>query len=418
MEVVNPRCCGLDVHKKSVVACIMIPGKKETRTFSTMTGALLRLKEWLVECGVTHVAMESTGVLWKPVYNLLEAEFAVMVVNAYHIKTVPGRKTDVKDAEWIADLLRHGLLRGSFIPDRAQRELRELTRYRRRLIQERAEVVNRIQKVLEGANIKLSSVATNVVGASGRAILEAMVRGTDDPKVLASLARGRMRSKTGELEQALHGLVGPHQRMLLESQLRHLTFLDEEIARLDEEVAERMRPFEEVMERMDGIHGMGRRSSEEVLAEIGIDMSRFPTAAHISSWAGLCPGNNESAGKRRSGRTGHGDTWLRAILVQVAWAAARTRDTYLSALYHRLAARRGAKRAIIAVAHAILCIIYSMLRNKTTYEDLGQNYFDQLNRQSVVARAVRRLESLGYSVTLAATPPQAQGPAPEPVFSR
>ena len=417
MEVVNPRCCGLDVHKKTVVARVITPEKKETRTFSTMTNDLLKLKEWLAECGVTHVAMESTGVLWKPVYNLLEDAFNVMVVNAYHIKAVPGRKTDVKDAEWIADLLRHGLVRGSFIPDRAHRELRELTRYRRRLIQQRADVVNRIQKVLEGANIKLSAVATNVVGVSGRAMLEAMVKGVEDPQALAAMAKGRMRNRRDDLKEALQGLVGPHQRMLLESQLRHLTFLDQEIERLDAEVAERTHPFEKEIERLDGIHGMGRRAAEEVLTEIGVDMSRFPSAAHIASWARLCPGNNESAGKRKSGMTGHGNPWLRSILVQVAWAAAHTKGTYLSAMYHRLAARRGSKRAIIAVAHAILVIIHSMLRNRTTYRDLGEKYFDELNRQSVISRAVRRIESLGYSVTLEVAPPTLQQKAVDVSFS-
>lgn len=415
MQVVNPRCCGLDVHKKTVVACVITLEMRETRTFSTMTGDLLKLVEWLTKCGVTQVAMESTGVLWKPVHNLLEEKFNVAVVNASHIKAVPGRKTDVKDAEWIADLLRHGLVRGSFIPDRAQRELRELVRYRRGLIQQRADVVNRIQKVLEGANIKLSAVASNVVGVSGRAILEAMVKGVEDSQVLAAMAKGRMRNKRTDLKEALQGLVGPHQRMLIGSQLRHLTFLDKEIARLDTEVAERMRPFDEEIERLDGIDGMGRRSVEEVITEIGTDMSRFPSAAHIASWARLCPGNNESAGKRRSGSSGHGNPWLRSILIQVAWAAARTRGTYLSAMYHRLAARRGSKRAILAVAHAILAIIYSMLRNRTAYRDLGDTYFDELNRKSVLSRAIRRIESLGYHVTVGEG--EVATSVPKPVFS-
>lgn len=416
MEVVNPRCCGLDVHKKTVIACVITPEKKETRTFFTMTNDLLQFKKWLGEYNVTIVAMESTGVLWKPVYNLLEATFKVMVVNAHHIKAVPGRKTDVKDAEWIADLLRHGLLQGSFIPNREQRELKEFVRYRRSLIQQRADEVNRIQKVLEGANIKLSAVATDITGVSGRAMLEAIVKGVDDPQTLAAMAKGRMRNKSNDLKEALEGLIGPHQRMLLESQLRHLSFLDQEIARLDEEVAKRMHPFEAEMQRLDDIHGIGRRAVEEVLTEIGVDMSRFPDAAHLASWAKLCPGNNESAGKRKSGKTGHGNPWLRSILVQISWSAARTKGTYLSALYHRLAARRGAKRAIIAVAHAILTIIYSMLRNHTSYHELGDKYFDQLNHDSVIRRAVRRIESLGYDVTLNRS--QTCNPAPaEPVFS-
>ena len=401
MEVLYPRCCGLDVHQKSVVTCVITPEGKETRTYKTMTGDLLEMADWIVAKGVTHVAMESTGVYWRPVYNLLEAlELTLLVVNAQHIKAMPGRKTDVKDAEWIAELLRHGLLRGSLIPDRPQRELRELARYRRSLIRQRAQIVNRMQKVLEGANIKLSSVVSNIVGASGRAMLEAISQGIEDPQALASLARGSLRQKRPALEEALRGLIGHHQRLLLQSQLRHLEFMDEEIARMDEEIAKRMRPLEDALERLDSIPGMGRRTAEETMAEVGADISRFPTAAHLASWAKVCPGNNESAGKRKSTTTGHGNPWVRDSLVEAAWGAARTRGTYLAAQYHRLAARRGAKGAIMAVAHSILVIVYSLLRYGGEYQELGGNYFDQRNRLSTIRRAVRRIEDLGYQVEL------------------
>ncbi len=401
MEVLYPRCCGLDVHQKTVVACLITPESKGTRTFKTMTRDLLQLADWLVAEGVTHVAMESTGVYWRPVYNVLEAlGLTLLVMNAQHIKAVPGRKTDVKDAEWIADLLRHGLVVGSFIPERPQRELRELVRYRRSLIRQRAQMVNRVQKVLEGANIKLSSVASNIMGASGRAMLEAISKGVEDPRILAGCAKGRLREKRPELEEALRGLVGPHQRTMLQSQLRMIQFLDEEVSRMDEEIADRMRPMEEALERVDSIPGMGRRTAEDVLAEIGDNVSRFPTAAHLASWAKVCPGNNESAGKRKTGKTGHGNPWLRDTLVEAAWGATRTKGTYLAAQYHRLAARRGAKRAIMAVAHSILIIVYSLLRNGEEYRELGGNYFDERNRAATVRKAVHRIESLGYQVEL------------------
>lgn len=401
MEILYSRCCGLDVHQKTVVACLITPEGKEVRTFNTITGDLLQMAGWVVARGVTHIAMESTGVYWRPVYNVLEGlGLNLLVVNAQHIKAVPGRKTDVKDAEWIADLLRHGLIIGSFIPERPQRELRELVRYRRSLIRQRAQVVNRIQKVLEGANIKLSSVASKVMGASGRAMIEAISNGIDDPQVLASFAKGRLREKRGELEEALRGLVGPHQRTMLQSQLRLITFLDEEISRMDKEIANRMSSFDEALERVDSIPGMGRRTAEDVLAEIGIDISRFPTAARLASWAKVCPGNNESAGKRKTGKTGHGNPWLRDTLVEAAWGATRTRNTYLATQYHRLAARRGAKRAIMAVAHSILIIVYSLLKNGGEYQELGANYFDERNKAATVRRAIHRIESLGYQVEL------------------
>jgi len=401
MQVVYQRCCGLDVHQRSLTACVITPAGRSTRSFGTMTRALLALADWLEEEQVTQVAMEATGVYWKPVYNLLEShELTLLVVNAQHIKAVPGRKTDVQDAEWIADLLRHGLLRGSYIPGREQRELRELVRYRKALVRERSAEANRLQKTLEGANIKLASVASDVLGKSGRAMLEALVAGTTDPEVLAALAKGRLRGKQAQLEQALRGLMGPHQRLLLAAQLRHVDFLDQQIAQLSQEVETRMRPFESAPDRLQTIPGVGRRTAEVIMTEIGDDMDRFPSAGHLASWAGMCPGNHESAGKRKSGKTRKGSPWLREALVEAGQAAGRTKNTYLSAQYHRIAARRGAKRAAVAVGHTILVIAYHLLKNGTVYDELGPNYFDERDRQATISRAVKRIEKLGFTVTL------------------
>ncbi|MGI6285055.1 IS110 family transposase [Neomoorella humiferrea] len=401
MRIVYQRCCGLDVHKKSITVCLLTPEGKEIKTFGTMTGDILALIDWLKEKGCTHVAMESTGVYWKPIYNLLEQEdIETLVVNAQHIKAVPGRKTDVKDAEWIAELLQHGLLQGSYIPKREQRELRELVRYRRSLINERNREANRLMKVLEGANIKLSSVASDVLGVSGRAMLQAIIDGTEDPELLANLARGRMKNKKEELMRALHGLIGPHQRLLLAAQLEHIDFLNQQIARLDQEIAERMRPFEEDLELLDTIPGVGRRAAEEILAETGTDINRFPTAAHLASWAGMSPGNNKSAGKNKSGRTTKGNKSLRSTLVNVAHAAARTKDTYLSARYHRIAARRGSNRAAVAVGHTILVIVYHILKSRQSYKELGANYLDRRKVEAIVKQAIKKLETLGYKVSV------------------
>jgi transposase len=405
MDVVHARCCGIDVHKRTVVACLRVANSggalsKEVRTFGTMTQDLLCLTDWLTAAGCTHVAMESTGVYWKPVYNLLEGSLEVLVVNARHIKAVPGRKTDVKDCEWLADLLRHGLLQPSFIPDRPQRELRELTRYRTSLIQERTAEVNRLQKVLEGANIKLAAVATDIMGTSGREILAALVGGTSEPTTLAQLARGRLREKIPQLEQALAGQFGLHQRFMVAQQLAHIDFLDEVIERVSAEVAERVRPFEEAVALLDTIPGVGRRTAEVLVAEIGVDMTRFPTAAHLAAWAGVAPGNNESAGKRRHAQTRKGSPWLRAALVEAAQAAGRTKSTYLGAQFRRLLPRKGKKRAAVAVGHSILVIAYHLLSKREPYHDLGVTYFDQRARQAVERRLVRRLEALGYTVSL------------------
>jgi transposase len=405
MEVVYRRCCGLDVHKKGVVACAIVPGpggrpKREVQTFGTMTADLLELSDWLSALKVTHVAMESTGVYWKPIWNVLEQRFELLLANAQHIKAVPGRKTDVKDCEWIADLLRHGLIRGSFVPDQSQRELRELTRYRTSLIRERASEVNRLQKTLEGANIKLASVATDITGKSGLGIMQMLIAGSTDAKAMAQLAKARMREKMSELERALQGQFGAHQRFLLANQLTHVSFLDATIADLDTEIRERTRLVEEEIGRMDEIPGIGRRTAEVIVAEVGTDMNRFPSDAHLASWAGMCPGNHESAGKQRSGRIRRGNPWLRAALAEAAQAAGRSKSTYLSSQYHRLVSRRGNKKACIAVGHTMLISIYHMLKANKTYDELGASFFDELHRQSVQKRAIDKLQALGYSVVL------------------
>jgi transposase len=402
MRPIYERCCGLDVHKRTVVACRIMPEGSQTRTFGSMTDELVRLREWLLEGGVTHVAMESSGVYWKPVYNLLEDQgMELLVVNARHVKAVPGRKTDVKDAEWLAELLQHGLLKASFIPDRQSRERRELVRYRRSLVEERAHLIQRIQKLLEGANIKLGDVASDVMGVSGRAMLQALAQGVDDPAAVAGLAKNALRNKMPELERALTGSVGHHQRFLLRSQFRLLESLEAEISTLDQEVAERMRPFQVALERLDEIPGFGRRAAEQVLVETGVDMSRFPTVAHFASWARVCPGNNESAGKRHHSSIGGGNRWLRSALLEAAWTVSHSRrPTFFTARYRRLAGRRGKKRAAVAIAHSLLVAVYHVLKDGVVFQDLGPAHFERQNRDAIVRRSLQRLEGLGYKVTV------------------
>jgi transposase len=409
MEIVYTHCAGLDVHKKTVVAAIIVPAAEggwaqETRTFGTMTADLLALSDWLMAHEISHVAMESTGEYWKPVYNILETNCEVLLVNAQHVKAVPGRKTDVKDAEWLADLLRHGLLRASFVPPLGQRELRELTRHRSNFIRERATVVNRVQKVLESANLKLGSVASNVVGVSGRAMLEAIIAGQATPAQMAELSKGRMREKREQLARALEGRVKPHHRFVLTELLCQIDNLDEAIARFDQEIERYCAPFEAAVVLLDTIPGIARQTAEIIVSEIGTDMQRFPTADHLASWAGVAPGNDESAGKRRSGKTRKGNKPLGAALNQAAHAASRTKGTYLSAQYHRLAGRRGKKKAIVAVAHSILVIAYHLIQRQEPYRELGGNYFDQRRPEATAKRLLKRLEQLGYAVQIQQQP--------------
>jgi transposase len=408
MDIIHACCCGLDVHLKTVVACLLKtddhnPVQKQIRVFKTMTADILALADWLLAAGCTHIAMESTGVYWRPLYNVLEGHFELLVVNAQPIKAVPGRKTDVHDAEWIADLLRHGLLRGSFIPEASQREVRELTRYRRTLVDERARLINRVQKVLEDANLKLSSVVSNIMGVSARAMLDALLVGQADPNALAALARGRLRDKHDQLVQALTGFLKPHHAFMLTEHLAHLDYLGEAIERVTTEIEQRLKAVETEVALLDTIPGISQHIAQVVLAEIGSHINRFPSARHLASWAGLCPGNNESAGKRYSGKTRKGSPYLRNALVEAAHAAARTKQTYLAAHYRRLAARRGRKRALVALAHTMLTIIYHMLKRKEPYRELGANYFDERDRQAVEKRLVGRLRKLGYEVALHST---------------
>jgi transposase len=406
MDVLYTVCCGLDVHKASVTACLRAPGdgaqrRQEVRTFGTTTRELLQLVDWLTAAGCTHVAMESTGVYWRPIYNLLEGHVELFLVNAQHVKMVPGRKTDVRDSEWLAQLLELGLLRRSFVPPAAQRELRDVVRYRKRLIEDRAREANRVQKVLETANIKLASVVTDVLGVSARAMLKALIAGTGTPDEVAELAQRRMRRKRAALGEALTGRVTAHHRFLLAQLLHHVEFLDDAIATCDRHIATLTAADADALARLDTIPGVARRTAEVIAAELGCDMTRFPTAGHAASWAGLCPGNNESAGKRLSGRTRFANRTLRAALVESARGAVRKRDCYLAAQYRRLVKRRGDKKAIVAVAHSLLVIAYHVLRNGQSYRELGGHYFDRLNTERLTRYHTKRLAALGYTVTLA-----------------
>ena len=405
MERVIERGAALDVHKKSVTACVRVPGpeggrRQEVQTFGTTAAALLALRDWLSAHGVTHVAMESTGIYWKPIFYVLEEAFTCLLLNAAHVAQLPGRKTDVRDCVWIAQLLEHGLVRGSFVPPAPIRELRDLTRYRKVLIQERTREANRLHKVLEDAGVKLASVATNILGASGRAMLDALVQGTTDPELLAELARGKLRAKLPALRQALAGRFRRHHAFLVSQILGHLDYLDEAIEGVSHQITEVIAPFDTEVQRLDTILGVGPRTAEVVIAELGVDMRIFPTAAHVASWSGLCPGNNESAGKHKSGRTRRGNRWLRTALVEAAHAAIRRPESAYAARYRRIMRHRGHNKAIIAVAHAILVTAYHLLSRQTTYQELGAHYYDARHAERAKRRAIQALERQGFRVTL------------------
>ncbi len=408
MDIIYQRVAGLDLHKETIVAAVRRSGpagKLETdlRTFGTMTRDLLELSDWLAAHGVTHDAMEATGVLWKPVWNILDGHFELLLVNPRELKQVPGRKSDVKDAQWIAQLLQHGLLRSSFVPGRPQRELRDLTRHRAQLQGEHTRAANRIHKLLEDANIKLGVVASDILGVSGREMLDALAAGEEDAAKLAQSAHGRMKPKIPQLELALQGKFRDHHRFMLKQLLSHLDHLDQQIAQFNARIEEFTAPFvdEELQEKLDVVPGVDRNTIQNVTAEIGTDMDQFPSDAHLSSWTGICPGNEESAGKRKRSKTTKGNRWLRRALTQAAWAATHTKDSYLGAQYHRLAGRRGKKRALVAVAHTLLVIIYHIIKYRVDYQDFGPDYFLRLEPERQKRYLVKRLEQLGYEVQLA-----------------
>lgn len=402
MQVLYPRCAGLDVHQPNVVACIRMAegagASHEVRTFETTTKGLLGLADWLRERGCTHVAMEATGVYWKPVWHVLEGDFELVLANASHIRNVPGRKTDVNDATWIADLLAHGLIRGSFVPPAGVQELRDLTRTRKQLVRETARHVQRIQKTLEDANIKIAGVISDIMGVSGRAFLDALIAGETDPNKLATLARGRLRASRAELVEALRGRVREHHRFMLKLHLEQVNALQAAIAELERRLAQRLEPFREHMKLLLTMPGISQTAAQVMASEMGLDMQRFPTADSLVSWAGMCPRSDESAGKRRSTRIRKGAPWLKTTLIQAAWAAVRTKNSYLRALFHRLKARRGAMKAIVAVAASMLRSAYHMLTRGVPYQDLGAFHFDARKRMRSVSRLLKRLKELGIEV--------------------
>jgi transposase len=405
MQVIHPKCAGLDVHQKQVVACVRVTGRKkvaqEVRTFETTTRDLLAMSDWLASHGCTHVAMESTGVYWKPIWHVLEGSFELVLANAMHIKNIPGRKSDVNDATWISDLLAHGLIRSSFVPPVQIQELRDLTRSRKQLVLESARHIQRLQKVLEDANIKLTEILSDVLGKSGRAIIEALISGETNPELLADLACGnRLKATRAEFVEALHGHVTSHHRFLLKIHLGQIDALDAAVRELEVRMGEALAPFRESVELLKTIPGVNDTVARVIIAEVGLDMGRFPTSGHLISWAGLCPGMNESAGKRLSSRIRPGAPWLKSTLVQAAWPAVRTKCSYLRAQFHRLKSRRGPKKAIVAVAASMLTAVYYILKNHVPYRDLGLDHYDRIDKTKAASRLVKKLKNLGFDVAL------------------